>query len=191
MQVQHVRYPIGPPRTEPRRYRSRASRLTTSSAVAAVVVGTGPKTPRCRCRRGHAAECTCSNCLNRTPGSGIGAARCAVANRISHVLDLHGPSLAVDTACSASLVALHLACQSLRSAESGSPSWRGEFAPLPWREPSPGSGRRAGSDGRSKAFERTADGYGRGEGCGVVVLSCWPTPSATATGCWQSSAVAR
>ena len=103
--------------------------------------------------------------------SGIGAARCAVANRISHVLDLRGPSLAVDTACSASLVALHLACQSLRSAESGLALVAGVNLLL-----SPGetitldlAGALA-SDGRSKAFDATADGYGRGEGCGVVVL---------------------
>ncbi|WP_216893689.1 type I polyketide synthase [Nocardia alni] len=103
--------------------------------------------------------------------SGIGAARCAVANRISHVLDLRGPSLAVDTACSASLVALHLACQSLRSAESGLALVAGVNLLL-----SPGetitldlAGALA-ADGRSKAFDATADGYGRGEGCGVVVL---------------------
>lgn len=103
--------------------------------------------------------------------SGIGAARCAVANRISHVLDLRGPSLAIDTACSASLVALHLACQSLRSAESGLALVAGVNLLL-----SPGetvtldlAGALA-ADGRSKAFDATADGYGRGEGCGVVVL---------------------
>ncbi|MBU3062191.1 acyltransferase domain-containing protein [Nocardia sp. NEAU-G5] len=103
--------------------------------------------------------------------TGIGAARCAVANRISHALDLRGPSLAVDTACSASLVALHLACQSLRSSESGLALVAGVNLLL-----SPGetitldlAGALA-SDGRSKAFDATADGYGRGEGCGVVVL---------------------
>jgi len=109
--------------------------------------------------------------VNMDAWSGIGAARCAVANRISHVLDLRGPSLAIDTACSASLVALHLACQSLRSAESGLALVAGVNLLL-----SPGetitldlAGALA-SDGRSKAFDATADGYGRGEGCGVVVL---------------------
>src|SRR6185312_8738229 len=43
--------------------------------------------------------------------TGIGAATCAVANRVSYALDLRGPSMSVDTACSASLVALHLAAQ--------------------------------------------------------------------------------
>ncbi|MGW7290692.1 beta-ketoacyl [acyl carrier protein] synthase domain-containing protein, partial [Streptomyces sp. NPDC054847] len=49
--------------------------------------------------------------------SGIGASLCAIANRLSYVLDLRGPSLVVDTACSSSLAALHLACQSLRARE--------------------------------------------------------------------------
>src|SRR5512145_1203452 len=49
---------------------------------------------------------------------GTGNAHCAAANRISYVFDLHGPSLAVDTACSGSLVAIHMACQSLRKGES-------------------------------------------------------------------------
>src|SRR5437660_437438 len=47
--------------------------------------------------------------------TGIGSSLCGVANRISYALDLKGPSVAVDTACSASLVAVHQACQSLRS----------------------------------------------------------------------------
>jgi acyl transferase domain-containing protein len=48
--------------------------------------------------------------------TGNGAAM--FSNRISHFFDLRGPSLTVDTGCSTSLVALHLACQSLRSGES-------------------------------------------------------------------------
>jgi acyl transferase domain-containing protein len=49
--------------------------------------------------------------------TGIGSSLCIVANRVSYTLDLRGPSMAVDTACSASLVALHLACQSLQLGE--------------------------------------------------------------------------
>lgn len=62
--------------------------------------------------------------------TGIGAAFCAVANRVSYTLDLRGSSLAVDTACSASLVAFHLALQALREGSAlsrspaGSTSWR-------------------------------------------------------------------
>src|SRR5262245_18308775 len=48
---------------------------------------------------------------------GPGLALSVVANRISHKLDLRGPSLSIDTACSSSLVALHLACEALRSGE--------------------------------------------------------------------------
>jgi acyl transferase domain-containing protein len=61
--------------------------------------------------------------LERDPESGplyqtIGNAQSIMANRISYFFNLNGPSIAVDTACSASLVALHLACQSLRCSES-------------------------------------------------------------------------
>jgi 6-methylsalicylic acid synthase len=103
--------------------------------------------------------------------TGIGAATCAVANRLSHVLDLRGPSIAVDTACSASLVATHLACQALRLGESDIAFAGGSNLIV-----SPGqtltldaSGALA-PDGRSKPFDAAADGYGRGEGCGVLVL---------------------
>ncbi|WP_370948430.1 beta-ketoacyl synthase N-terminal-like domain-containing protein [Amycolatopsis sp. cg5] len=103
--------------------------------------------------------------------SGIGAARCGVANRISHVLDLRGPSLAVDTACSASLVALHLACQSLRSAETGLALVAGvNLLISPGETVTLNLAGALAADGRSKAFDATADGYGRGEGCGVLVL---------------------
>jgi acyl transferase domain-containing protein len=47
----------------------------------------------------------------------LGVGMCIAANRISNVLDLHGPSMAIDTACPSSFVAVHLACQSI---------WRGE-----------------------------------------------------------------
>jgi amino acid adenylation domain-containing protein len=93
------------------------------------------------------------------------------AGRLSYWLGLNGPSLSVDTACSSSLVAVHLACQSLRSGETSmalaggvnvllSPEW---FLLMS----------RAGmlaADGRCKTFDAAADGYARGEGCGVVVL---------------------
>src|SRR5262249_54638676 len=47
-----------------------------------------------------------------------GTLHSVLANRLSYMLDLHGPSISVDTACSSSLVAIHLACQSLRQGES-------------------------------------------------------------------------
>ena len=50
--------------------------------------------------------------------SGTGTSHSILANRLSYMLDLRGPSVSIDTACSASLVAVHLACESLRSGES-------------------------------------------------------------------------
>jgi 6-methylsalicylic acid synthase len=103
--------------------------------------------------------------------TGIGAATCAVANRVSYALDLRGPSMAVDTACSASLVAVHLAVQALRAGETDVALAGGVNLIL-----SPGetltldAAGTLAPDGRSKSFDAAADGYGRGEGAAVVVL---------------------
>ncbi|MBH0777934.1 acyltransferase domain-containing protein [Nocardia sp. NEAU-351] len=103
--------------------------------------------------------------------TGIGAATCAVANRISHSFDLRGPSVAVDTACSASLVALHLASQSLRNGECEVAVVGGvNLVVTPGQTLTLDAAGALAPDGRSKAFDAAADGYGRGEGCGVVVL---------------------
>jgi len=103
--------------------------------------------------------------------AGTGNALSIAANRLSYVFGLRGPSLAVDTACSSSLVALHLGCRSLWSGESEralvggvnvilSPAVTVNFTKAGFMAP----------DGRCKAFDARADGYVRGEGCGVVVL---------------------
>ncbi|GAA3749229.1 type I polyketide synthase [Salinactinospora qingdaonensis] len=103
--------------------------------------------------------------------TGIGGAMCAVANRVSYTLDLRGASMAVDTACSSSLVALHLACQSLRAGESPLALAGGVMVMA-----GPGltmvldAAGATSADGRSKSFDAAADGYGRGEGAGVVAL---------------------
>ncbi len=100
-----------------------------------------------------------------------GTLHSVLANRLSHFLDLRGPSLALDTACSSSLVAVHLACQSLRAGESDvalaggvslmvTPELMVALSKVGFMAP----------DGRCKAFDAAADGFGRGEGCGVVVL---------------------
>jgi epothilone polyketide synthase D len=100
-----------------------------------------------------------------------GNALSITAGRLSFVLGFHGPSLAVDTACSSSLVALHLACQSLRQGECDAALAGGVnvlLSPLSFVAMS-----RMGAlsvDGQCKTFSAAADGYGRGEGCGVVVL---------------------
>jgi acyl transferase domain-containing protein/acyl carrier protein len=102
---------------------------------------------------------------------GTGNATCFTAGRISYVLGLEGPCLAVDTACSSSLLAVHLACQSLRAGECDVAIAAGVsliICPETFIFLS-----RAGNispDGRSRAFSAAADGYGRGEGCGVIVL---------------------
>jgi acyl transferase domain-containing protein/acyl-CoA synthetase (AMP-forming)/AMP-acid ligase II/acyl carrier protein/SAM-dependent methyltransferase len=103
--------------------------------------------------------------------AGTGNAFSIVANRLSYVLDLRGPSLAVDTACSSSLVAVHLACQSLRSGECNMALAGGVNLILsPELTITFSHARMMASDGRCKAFDADADGYVRGEGCGVVVL---------------------
>ncbi|MBC6445973.1 type I polyketide synthase [Actinokineospora xionganensis] len=103
--------------------------------------------------------------------TGIGAAFCAVANRVSYLLDLRGPSLAVDTACSSSLVAMHLACQSLRVGETSVGIAAGvNLIAGPGLTMVLDLAGATSPDGRSKPFDSSANGYGRGEGAGVVVL---------------------
>ncbi|MEC3976912.1 type I polyketide synthase, partial [Amycolatopsis sp. H20-H5] len=103
--------------------------------------------------------------------TGIGGAYCAVANRVSYVLDLRGPSVAVDTACSSSLVSIHLAAQALRAGECPVALAGGVLVMA-----SPGlslvldAAGATAPDGRSKSFGAEADGYGRGEGGGLLVL---------------------
>ncbi len=103
--------------------------------------------------------------------SGTGNAASVAAGRLSYVLNLKGPSIAIDTACSSSLVALHLACQSLRSRESGLALAGGVNLLFAAENTVAMSKMRALSlDGRCKAFDASADGYVRSEGCAVVVL---------------------
>ncbi len=100
-----------------------------------------------------------------------GTVHSVLANRLSYLLDLRGPSISIDTACSSSLVAIHLACQSLRYGESDmavaggvslmvTPDLMISLSKVGFMAP----------DGRCKTFDASADGFGRGEGCGVIVL---------------------
>jgi len=103
--------------------------------------------------------------------AGTGNAHSVAANRLSYLLDLRGPSLAVDTACSSSLTAVHLACQSLLNGESDLALAGGVNLLLsPKLTVTFSQARMMASDGRCKTFDARADGYVRGEGCGIVVL---------------------
>jgi acyl transferase domain-containing protein len=105
------------------------------------------------------------------PYMAIGTAAAAGAGRISYRLGLQGPAITVDTACSSSLVAIHQACQALRLGECDlalagganvllSPATMITFSQAHMLAP----------DGRCKTFDSAADGYVRGEGCGVIVV---------------------
>ena len=101
----------------------------------------------------------------------VGFTLSILANRLSYVFDLRGPNIAMDTACSSSLVALHQACQALRTDECSLALAGG--ANIMYRPENPISMCKGGflaKDGRSKSFDARADGYGRGEGAGIVVL---------------------
>ena len=100
-----------------------------------------------------------------------GGALNVAAGRLSYVFGLNGPAMAVDTACSSSLVAVHLACQSLRERECDLALAAGVNLLLTpdaficlskWGMMAP--------DGRCKTFDERADGFVRGEGCGIIVL---------------------
>ncbi|MGD8931608.1 MAG: polyketide synthase, partial [Chromatiales bacterium] len=95
----------------------------------------------------------------------------AAAGRLAYAFGLQGPCMAIDTACSSSLVAIHLAVQSLRSGESNQALVGGVSLMLsPETTISLAQGRMLAADGRCKAFDASANGFVRSEGCGVVVL---------------------
>ncbi|KAK8851669.1 ketoacyl-synt-domain-containing protein [Apiospora arundinis] len=94
-----------------------------------------------------------------------------MSNRISYFLDVNGPSMTIDTGCSASLVCLHNACQALRSGEIDmglaggaglilTPNTMMPMTALNFLSP----------DGKCYTFDERANGYGRGEGIGIIVL---------------------
>ena len=97
--------------------------------------------------------------------------RSMITGRLAHLLNIHGPSIQIDTACSASLTAIHLACQSLRNGECDLALSGGVFLLLA-PEITLGLCRMGAlaADGRCKPFDRAADGFGQGEGCGMVLL---------------------
>lgn len=99
------------------------------------------------------------------------ASQTLLSNRIAHALDLWGPSMTVDTACSSSLVTTHLAVRAVANGECDVALAGGVnvmFQPETFITMC--KGRFLAADGRSKSFDAAADGYGRGEGVGIVVL---------------------
>ncbi|MEU7318205.1 amino acid adenylation domain-containing protein [Streptomyces sp. NPDC007083] len=100
-----------------------------------------------------------------------GAALSVIPNRISYMLDLRGPSMAVDTACSGSLTAVHQACAALRDGTCDLAIAGGVNLILtPSVYEVLGQGEMLSADGRCKTFDSRADGYVRGEGVGAVLL---------------------
>ncbi len=101
----------------------------------------------------------------------IGTSGAAGAGRISYRLGLQGPAVSVDTACSSSLVAIHQACQALRLGECDIALAGGANALLtPSTMIAFSQSRMLAPDGKCKTFDAAADGYVRGEGCGVIVI---------------------
>ncbi|MGL6097110.1 MAG: SDR family NAD(P)-dependent oxidoreductase, partial [Fimbriiglobus sp.] len=116
-------------------------------------------------------------------GNAVGpnAAYWNLANRVSYVLDFHGPSVAVDTACSASLTAVHLACESLRRGECTVAVAGGVNLILhPSRHRILSQAGFASTDGKCRSFGAGGDGYTPGEGIGAVLLK--PLAAAIADG---------
>ncbi|MDG4752672.1 SDR family NAD(P)-dependent oxidoreductase [Micromonospora sp. WMMD718] len=105
----------------------------------------------------------------------------ALSNRVSHQMDLHGPSLTVDTACSAALTALHLAKESIRRGECRAALVGGVNLSLhPYKYLRLADLGLLSARGRCRPFARDADGYVPGEGVGVVLVR--PLAEAVADG---------
>ncbi|WP_254716792.1 type I polyketide synthase [Actinomadura sp. WMMB 499] len=117
------------------------------------------------------AAFTASDPAALEPFTATGAALSIIANRLSYLLDLRGPSMIVDTACSSSLVSTHLAVQALRRGEADVALAGGVnllLSPTVTMTFDLAGGTAA--DGHCKAFDASADGMVRAEGCGAVVL---------------------
>lgn len=116
-----------------------------------------------------------SNAANRgrhvSAYTAVGSAPSLAANQVSRLLGVTGPSLGIDTGCSSSLVAVHLACRSLQTGESDLALAGGVSVVLaPETAIALSQAWMMSAHGRCKSFDADADGYVRSEGCGLVVL---------------------
>ncbi|MGS0763572.1 beta-ketoacyl synthase N-terminal-like domain-containing protein [Syntrophomonas curvata] len=95
----------------------------------------------------------------------------SIANRVSYFCNFHGPSMALDTMCSSSLTAIHLACQSLQRSECELAIAGGVNVSIhPNKYLGLGQGKFVSSKGRCESFGQGGDGYVPGEGVGAVLL---------------------
>ena len=102
---------------------------------------------------------------------GISGSAASVANRVSYVLNLHGPSVTVDTMCSSSLTAIHFACLDLKLGRTALALAGGVNVSIhPNKYLVLSGGQFISSDGHCQSFGEGGDGYIPGEGVGVVVL---------------------
>ena len=102
---------------------------------------------------------------------GIAGSAASIANRVSYALNLHGPSLTLDTMCSSSLTAIHIACQDLKLGRTSMAIAGGVNVSIhPNKYLALSAGQFISSDGHCQSFGEGGDGYIPGEGVGVVVL---------------------
>lgn len=103
--------------------------------------------------------------------SASGNSHSVLANRVSFLLNLRGPSAPLDTACSSSLVALHRAIESIHTGSSDMAIVGGVQVMLsPAAYISFGMAGMLSGDGKCKTFDKRANGYVRGEGCGAIFI---------------------
>ncbi|MGN6152105.1 MAG: SDR family NAD(P)-dependent oxidoreductase [Lysobacteraceae bacterium] len=103
--------------------------------------------------------------------SASGTSHAILVNRVSFLLDIHGPSAPLDTACSSSLVALHRAIESIHTGSSDMAIVGGVQVMLtPAGHISFGAAGMLADDGKCKTFDSRANGYVRGEGSGAILI---------------------
>jgi len=111
------------------------------------------------------------DCHGISPHSPTGSAHSIAANRISYCLNLRGPSVAMDTACSSALTAVYAACEHIRTARGDTALAGGVTVMI-----TPGGfigfsqASMLSPDGKCKAFDASANGFVRGEGAGMLLL---------------------